>query len=161
MNNFINLQTWDGMPKEKCRKEKLSIYLVKKGFDDEISKVMKLENSKPPVELSIPNTESFLYVKTEPTKPPPTWTKLFTEFQSLPEGLFGTRKSVGALLTCTISNRMFVCTFGTGFHLLKNDSIERDFGLKVSLNSVNPEKLRSLDKANYDKPFKFKNSESC
>lgn len=137
------------MPKEKCRKEKLSIYLVKKGFDDEISKVMKLENSKPPVELSIPNTESFLYVKKEPTKPPPTWTKLFTEFQSLPEGLFGSRKSVGALLTCTISNRMFVCTFGTGFHLLKNDSIERDFGLKVSLNSVNPEKLRSLDKANY------------
>lgn len=44
----------------------------------------------------------------------------------------------------------FVLAFGTGYHLIDQDFIERDFGLRVTLNSVDPEKLRSLDKASYD-----------
>jgi uncharacterized protein (TIGR04141 family) len=48
--------------------------------------------------------------------------------------------------------------FGSGYHLIISDSIERDFGLRVTLNSVSPEKLRSLDKSNYeDNPLNSRN----
>jgi uncharacterized protein (TIGR04141 family) len=40
-------------------------------------------------------------------------------------------------------------SFGHGFHLVKDEAVERDFGLRVTLNSVQPGKLRSLDKASY------------
>lgn len=58
--------------------------------------------------------------------------------------------SVGAVFVIQISGEIFILSFGTGFHLIKSESIERDFGLKVTLNSVDPDKLRSLDKASYD-----------
>ena len=134
----------------KTRKEKLSIYLVKYGVGENISKVIKLENSKPGIDINISGLEATLYVKKEPPKPPPPWTKLFIEHQNLPEDIFGGRKAVGAAFVVKLNENIFVLTFGSGFHLLKNESIERDFGLRVTLNSVDPDKLRSLDKASYD-----------
>lgn len=138
------------MRKPRRRKEKLSIYLVKPGIEGNLFKVIDLEKSKPPIEMEVQGLEATLYVKKEPPKPPPPWTKLFTDHQDLPEDLFGGRKAVGAALVVKINESLFVLTFGTGFHLLKNESIERDFGLRVTLNSVDPDKLRSLDKASYD-----------
>lgn len=138
------------MRKPKTRKEKLSIYLAKPSASGDVSKVINLENSKPPVEMDVSGLEGALYVKKEPPKPPPPWTKLFTEHQELPDDIFGGRKSVGAAFVAKLNDSLFVLTFGTGFHLLKNESIERDFGLRATLNSVDPEKLRSLDKASYD-----------
>lgn len=41
--------------------------------------------------------------------------------------------------------RLFALTLGHGRHLLRPDSLELDFGLKVTLNTANPSKLRSLD----------------
>lgn len=138
------------MRKPKTRKEKLSIYLAKPGVGGDVAKAINLEKSKPAIEMDIPGLEATLYVKKEPPKPPPPWTKLFTEHQDLPEDIFGGRKAVGAALAVKLNESLFVLTFGTGFHLLKNESIERDFGLRVTLNSVDPDKLRSLDKASYD-----------
>lgn len=138
------------MGKPKTRKEKLSIYLTKSGVGSDVSKAIDLEKSKPPIKMEVSDLEVTLYVKKEPPKPPPPWTKLFTDHQELPEDTFGGRKAVGAALVVKLNENLFVLTFGTGFHLLKNEAIERDFGLRVTLNSVDPDKLRSLDKANYD-----------
>lgn len=55
-----------------------------------------------------------------------------------------------SILIIRMLDSTFILTFGTGFHLLRSEAIERDFGLKVTLNSVDPDKLRSLDKASYD-----------
>lgn len=55
-----------------------------------------------------------------------------------------------ALIFFKIEGRVFVLTFGYGKHLLKEESIERDFGLKTALNLVDADKLRSMDKANLD-----------
>lgn len=131
-------------------KEKLSIYLATSGVGSDASKVISLENSKPPIEMEVQGLETTLYVKKEPPKPPPSWTKLFTEHQELPDDLFGSRSAVGAALVANLKGKLFILTFGTGFHLVKNEAIERDFGLRVTLNSVDPDKLRSLDKASYD-----------
>jgi uncharacterized protein (TIGR04141 family) len=138
------------MSKTKKRKEKLSIYLAKPSVGYDASKVINLENSKPPIEMEVPELEAALYVKKEPPKPPPPWTRLFTEHQELPDDLFGSRRAVGAAFVVNLEDKLFILTFGTGFHLIKNEAIERDFGLRVTLNSVDPDKLRSLDKANYD-----------
>jgi uncharacterized protein (TIGR04141 family) len=55
-----------------------------------------------------------------------------------------------ALLFIEMSGRIFAIPFGYGKHLLKEDLIEREFGLRTVLNLVNADKLRSLDKANLD-----------
>ena len=138
------------MTKSKPRKEKLSIYLVKTSASDEVTKFINIENSKPPINMDVTGVEATLYVKKEPPKPPPPWTKLFTDHQALPDDIFGSRKSVGAAFVIKLKSKCFVLTFGTGFHLIRNEAIERDFGLRVTLNSVDPDKLRSLDKASYD-----------
>ncbi|MGH2572187.1 MAG: DUF6119 family protein [Actinomycetota bacterium] len=43
------------------------------------------------------------------------------------------------------ADRLFAYLFGYGKSLLRPESIERDFGLKVTLNSVDPLRLRSVD----------------
>lgn len=135
---------------KKIRKEKLSIYLARDGNKPD-SDVIKLENAKQPIEMELPGAESaLLYIKKQPPKIAPPWTRLFTAGNQVDASEFGMSSNVGAVFVVRISGATFALSFGTGFHLLKPESIERDFGLKVTLNSVDPDKLRSLDKASYD-----------
>lgn len=134
----------------KIRKEKLSIYLVRDGYKSD-SDIIKIENANTPIILDLPEIEtSALYVKRQPPKYSPPWTKLFTSFEQVDAAVFGTSSNVGAVFILRIAGDIFILSFGTGFHLIKSEAIERDFGLKVTLNSVDPDKLRSLDKASYD-----------
>ncbi len=138
------------MPEKKERKEKLSIYLAK-NFKSNNMEILKLENAKPAISINIPDIEAAeLYIKKEPPKHSPPWTRLFTARPEVSLDDFGNSSSVGAALVVTAFQHKFILTFGTGFHLLKDETIERDFGLRVTLNSVDPDKLRSLDKSSYD-----------
>lgn len=137
------------MAKMKVRKERLSIYLVKNGIDDH--QLLKLENTKPVIFLEVEGfEESRLYVKKEPPLHSPSWSKVFLEHGDCPEDVFGESSSVGAVYVVGFGGDQFVLSFGTGYHLIDMDNIERDFGLRVTLNSVAPDKLRSLDKSSYD-----------
>lgn len=137
------------MQKTKKR-EKLSIYLARDAKKPD-AEIIKTEKAKEPIAIAIPESDSAnLYIKKEPPLHSPTWTKLFTASNQVPEDAFGKSSNVGAVLIIRAYNQTFILSFGTGFHLLNNESIERDFGLRVTLNSVDPEKLRSLDKASYD-----------
>lgn len=136
--------------KDKETKQHLSIYLAKDPSSLD-STTLKIESAKPPIEFKLENIESaVLYIKKDPPKHSPSWTKLFTSRPELPEGAFGESSTVGAVLAIRHCGEKFVLTFGSGFHLLQGEHIERDFGLRVTLNSVDPDKLRSLDKASYD-----------
>lgn len=53
--------------------------------------------------------------------------------------------STGAVLFVRSSGHWFALTFGAGRHLLDTDAVEQDFGLRVTLNSVDPSSLRSVD----------------
>ena len=57
----------------------------------------------------------------------------------------GMSQSTGAVLVIRASRRLFAFTFGHAQHLLKRNAFERDFGLKVVVNRVDPKKLRSID----------------
>jgi uncharacterized protein (TIGR04141 family) len=53
--------------------------------------------------------------------------------------------STSGVLMLRAGGRLFALTFGFGRWLLRADSFERDFGLKVVLNKVNPDRLRSVE----------------
>ena len=53
--------------------------------------------------------------------------------------------SSSAVLLIEAAERLFAVTFGQGRHLLDLESYEQDFGLKVVLNTVAPNQLKSVD----------------
>ena len=66
------------------------------------------------------------------------------------KGYFGVRKPLrqvtkGALVFLPVGDRRFALSFGFVFHNLKDESYEYDFGLRVTLNSLDPNKLKSTD----------------
>jgi len=138
------------MTKDGGRKEKLSIYLAKKAtlHDHEL---INVEDSQTAIPLTVTNSESaLLYIRRDGVARTPSWTKLFTDSTEVSAESFGKSSSVGAVLIVRAGTNIFLLSFGTGFHLIKNEAFERDFGLRVTLNSVDPDKVRSLDKATYD-----------
>lgn len=71
----------------------------------------------------------------------------------LQEGVIGdlpelNNASNRAIVFFRINDRIFAIPFGYGKHLLKEESIEREFGLKTALNIINADKLLGVDKAN-------------
>lgn len=137
------------MKKTQPRKEKLSIYLVRNANkkDDEFIKIDKAKNG---IEIKLDGVDyAFLYAKNS-FKNTPSWTKLFTHYEHIDADYFGMSSNVGAVFVVRAFGYAFILSFGSGFHLIKDEEIERDFGLRVTLNSVDPDKLRSLDKASYD-----------
>lgn len=61
-----------------------------------------------------------------------------------------TSASAAAVLIVESAGRLFAVCFGYGNTFLRDDMVERRFGLKVALNSVIPEKIRSVDLQQFD-----------
>ncbi|WP_373414959.1 DUF6119 family protein [Ensifer aridi] len=51
----------------------------------------------------------------------------------------------GALVFLSVGDRWFALSFGQVFHHLNDAAYEYDFGLRVTLNSVDPNELKSAD----------------
>lgn len=77
-------------------------------------------------------------------KKPPKWAPLFSPF--VDEGSLGSVQSTAAAFITEAGGRLFALTFGQGRHLLHPDSYEERFGLVVTLNSIEYDALRSVDK---------------
>lgn len=137
------------MREHPAKSEHLTVYLVKDAAlrDDQIVDTSKAKN---PVDLKIASGSARLYVKKGPPPTKPVWANFLIENQDMPEGLFEGRRSEGAVLIFRKDDSTFALTFGTGFHLVELDFVVRDFGLRVALNSSDPDRLRSLDKSSYE-----------
>ncbi|MEH6580285.1 MAG: TIGR04141 family sporadically distributed protein [Amphritea sp.] len=59
---------------------------------------------------------------------------------------FGQSSFTGALLMVRLSTATFLITFGQGRYLMSDTAYERDFGLRVALNAINPVDIRSIDR---------------
>jgi uncharacterized protein (TIGR04141 family) len=80
---------------------------------------------------------------------PPRWLGYFAPYTTASlEGLFAA--SASAVLLVEASDRFFAITFGQGRHLLDQDNVEEDFGLRVVLNTVAPDQLKSVDAKTID-----------
>ncbi|OJT21974.1 hypothetical protein BO221_24845 [Archangium sp. Cb G35] len=92
--------------------------------------------------------EGVLYLFEPPPKEP-RWVAFIKE--GFHDGIsFSPSAAAAAVLFVKADSRWFAVTFGQGRHLLKSDSYEIDFGLKVTLNTVDEKKLRSLDSRTFD-----------
>ena len=58
--------------------------------------------------------------------------------------------SSGAVFLFAGDERRFAIAFGQGRHLLDPDSYEQDFGLRIVLNTVEPDRIRSVDARTID-----------
>lgn len=79
----------------------------------------------------------------------PKWLNFFDGFLDKDiEGLFNSSSS--AVLLVKHEERFFAFTFGYGRSSLNLNLVEDNFGLKVALNSINADKIRSVDIKNLD-----------
>ena len=139
-------------------KNRLSIYLAKKGVNQD-SLLIDLDKMKPPITIKIPETESVIYINQPREAKLPDWVDFITlDQENLTGKDFSKCQSESAIIVTRFIEHTFLLSFGGGHHKIMKDNIERDFGLRVTLNSVHPEKLRSLDKINYqDNPLNTRN----
>ena len=121
-----------------AKSKNFSIYLLKNGFDARNS--LKEDNQLQLLEetdTSIPDG-GIMYYGQNPTRTP--WWK---EYWGISQELRQT--SVSAIVFLPVNNRWFALTFGASYHNLKENSYEYDFGLRTTLNTLDPEKIKSTD----------------
>ncbi|WP_170971436.1 DUF6119 family protein [Mesorhizobium sp. GR13] len=114
-----------------------SIYLLKEGYnatsalredhvlDDDVGA------------QGLPENASLFVLDSAPR--PPWWKGYFNIEKEL------TQVTKGALIFMPVGNRCFALSFGHVAHNLLDSSYEYDFGLRVTLNSLDPRKLKSTD----------------
>lgn len=127
--------------------QSLTIYLAKSSHQSAAS---LLKNGALCTKRNVPITAAVrgeLYIQPGSPKPP-KWASLFDGLVS--PGDFGKVSSAAALLIVPVDGRLAIVTFGHGRFLLAPDCWEERFGLRVALNSVDENKLRSIDKQTFD-----------
>src|SRR5690348_5024995 len=100
----------------------------------------------------IDTTRETLFIKAPPAHEPGWQSYLEDHVRGGLRNLFASGAS--AVLFLEANGRLFAVTFGRGYSLLHPDCYEEDFGLRVVLNSVDPEKLRSVDAKNIEEVTK-------
>jgi uncharacterized protein (TIGR04141 family) len=130
------------------KSHKLSIYLIKrniKSFIEALKDKSSLDEYKLKGTLKL---NGIIYVG-QTKKNAPGWEELLQQGTDVKlRSLNNT--SNRALLMIQNEGRIFALPFGFGKSLLKEDVIEREFGLRTTLNIVDADKLRSMNKANVD-----------
>jgi len=134
--------------KKKKRLQKLTISLLKEehGRDDVLREMGKVTGH--PIG-SIDKTRDSLFTTSVPAHSP-KWANYLDPHtpSDLKAALYSA--SASAVLVLGASGRVFAVTFGQGRHLLASDNFVQDFGLKVVLNTVAPDQLKSVDAKTID-----------
>ncbi|MEE9273069.1 MAG: DUF6119 family protein [Robiginitomaculum sp.] len=120
-----------------AKSRSFSIYLLKEGFD--ATNTLEDEHALQDdiAANNLPEGATLYLLDNVPR--PPWWKGYFDVQQSLTQAL------KGAIVFLPVGERCFAITFGHVFHNLKDASYEYDFGLRITLNSVEPDQLKSLD----------------
>ncbi|MBB3607459.1 DUF6119 family protein [Rhizobium sp. BK602] len=114
-----------------------SIYLLKLGFDQANALVEGHPLNAEVQADFLPDGAALFVLDSEPR--PPWWRSYFGVQKNL------SQVGMGALVFLPTGGRCFALSFGHVAHNLKDTSYEYDFGLRVTLNSLDPKKLKSTD----------------
>ena len=114
-----------------------SIYLLKKEFNESNALVEDHALDEDVEAAALPEGATLFVLDSDPY--PPWWKNYFEIDAPL------TQVTKGALVFLPVKERYFVLSFGHVSHNLKDSSYEYDFGLKVTLNSVDAKELRGTD----------------
>jgi uncharacterized protein (TIGR04141 family) len=125
----------------------LTIYLLREGVTSHGAMLKPGTQHYP---ISVAGTRiGDLYVK--PLQPrPPSWIDLFADAGIDLTSVQG--MGTCAVLLITTGHRTFAVTFGSGRSLLQPDTTEDRFGLKATLNAVDPGKIQSVERLTVDSP---------
>ncbi len=125
----------------------LTIYLAKV----DVSDTRELIRTKQPVKEFIIGPEEspigILFAQSGFPKPP-RWAKYFEKHMDT--GQLGQVSSAAAALIVGSRERLFAITFGHGRYLLAQEHFEERFGLRVALNCLGENNVRSIDKRTFD-----------
>jgi uncharacterized protein (TIGR04141 family) len=122
--------------------ETISVYLLKPGLSGVRDALRAdIEGDLTAYPVASGNTVGTLFV-VEGDEHEPDWVRLLGAAVVRP--LSYPSRSVQAVLVLQAAGRWFGVTFGHGRHLLDRSRYERDFGLRVALNAVDPERLRAV-----------------
>jgi len=121
----------------------ITVYRAKTGITDH-DKVLKKRGELWNTEVRLGKTLfGILYARREALKPP-SWFKYFDP----PTDLSGLKLRTGGSAAVLVAHRhkvLYAITFGYGRLLLNEEAIEPRFGLRTTLNAVDPTKIRSID----------------
>jgi uncharacterized protein (TIGR04141 family) len=122
----------------------LTILLLKEGatYDDAFDMTTKGVVTRLPVQQDQKQI-GILVVKQTPDHPP-NWAAFFSDAVNFNRrDIHGA--SVSAAYVTQASSRLFALCFGHGRHLINSAAVEERFGLRVTLNAVDPEQLRAVE----------------
>jgi len=129
---------------DEIKTNRLNIFLIKEELTDHAEILKDLKNLK----TKKFDSQSTLYWK--PSRlGQPRWIKTFFGDELQAKDFISASSRAIVITEISISKtekRIFAVPFGTGHHLLLSGSMEERFGLKIVLNSVDENLLRSIDK---------------
>ena len=131
---------------DKEKKNKLSIYLVKK--DIPVDQIIVSDHSLDTHEVN----EMKLCIRPSATKQPKWVANFFGPTLKERRNIFSSVPSAVLIIPVKVDAnavRYFAITFGAGYHLLQKGVFEERFGLRVVLNAVDEKNIRRIDKKNF------------
>lgn len=131
------------MPRE--RSQSLTVYLRRTGLGG-LSNWLRDPGNVHQEAVSIPGATEGVLVAKASNPHTPEWLEfvrpcMTSSMDSLPNML---QSSASAVLLLKVGGRQFGIPFGQGHHLLRDDQCVHDFGIKVVLNAVDSEQLKSV-----------------
>jgi uncharacterized protein (TIGR04141 family) len=126
----------------------LTLFLLKrcvKKFEDAV----RVAEAGNPITLTNQSFAGVLYLPTPPVNSP-SWLPFLQS--GFPGQNVDANRMASALVLLKAKNRIFAVTFGHARHLLEPDSFERDFGLRVVVNSVSTDKIRGISLRMFKEP---------
>lgn len=133
------------MKDDEPRTTEVNMYLGKAELTDLEKGVIRSGTKKET--FSIDGVQFLLFAKRTPAKTP-RWAELF-EGRVDPR-IFGKNSASSAVLAVQIGDRCAYVTFGRGRHMLVSEKMESNFGLRVALNAIDADSLRSLDRTSFE-----------
>ena len=90
-----------------------------------------------------------LYFRAQQNKPP-VWQAFLNDGLTNEDALKLSNRNAAAVLVIRVARHWFALPFGFGRHLVRDEAIELGFGLRATLNSVDADRLRSVDMRTID-----------
>jgi uncharacterized protein (TIGR04141 family) len=145
------------MPR-KLKSQRLNIFLLKENVG--IDQVLTEEHSH---STAYPLLETLPFsgeIRTKASKShPPGWLSfLQSGTNSTLDGLLS--QSPSSLLSILVDGRVFCIAYGSARHWIRDENIERRFGMLVTLNSVHHKGVRSVDREEFDTITKMTRSQT-
>lgn len=135
------------MSPRKPKLQKITLSLLKEGLtrNNALRNPESLSSYRVP---AIDPAQDSLFVQSKPPTPPRWISYLQPHVSGALVGL--NTASASAVFLFETEDRLFALTFGRGRDLLEPESFEPDFGLKVVLNTVAPNQIKSVDAKTID-----------